>query len=422
MSVIRAICTTEVAIQMVLAVPITIAFVACDDGPMEPPVPDPITIAGTRAATGGLSVEGANMARGFELAVKMLNEAGGIDSREVWLILHDDESDLEKAAEIYREPAAADSIDLLIGPYASSITRAVVPVTEAASRPLVTPLAGSHGIWDGQRREWSVQMMNNARDNLAGAVVVGAKMGAETVALVYENSSFPVSAAEGVRVAAAEHGLTLVMDESFPVGSADHTGLAARARDLGADLFLGGGYTEDAVAFTNAVAGVGYKPLLSSWTIGPGEPDFPDRVGVDQARCVLGNAPWVATLNTSGPLATSATFVERYRVEYGLVAGYIAAAGFGAIELLSEAAKASVPRTGEIDDTAVRDHLFSMSIETVLGPFGVVALDEPDAGSQRLLVRLQVQWQDDGQGGLVQRVVYPDNVAEAEPCTTRSDP
>ena len=78
-------------------------------------------------------------------------------------MLLDDESDPRKAVELYRELVQADSIDLLIGPYASSITNAVVPVAEAAGRPLITPLAGSHRIWEGQSRKWSVQMMNDGR-------------------------------------------------------------------------------------------------------------------------------------------------------------------------------------------------------------------------------------------------------------------
>ena len=376
-----------------------------------------ITIAGTRAETGPLSTEGRNMERGFRLAVEMLNEAGGIGGRSVQLLLRDDRSDPEVAARIYRELAANDSVDLLIGPYASSVTGAVVPVAEAAGRPLITPLAASHTIWDGQNRRWSVQMMNNARDNLSGAVVIGAREGAETVALVYEDSRFPVSAAEGVRDAVAEGGLRLVLDEKYPIGGADHAALAARARTLRADLFMGGGYTDDAVAFTKATADVGYVPLLSSWSIGPGEPDFPDRVGIDLARCVIGNAPWVASLDTSGRLASSAVFVRRYQEAYGVTPGYTAAAGFGAVELLAEAAAATLSGTGEIQEAELRDHLFSKSTETVLGPFGVVPLGEPDAGSQRLLVRLQLQWQDDGRGGLVQRVVYPDGVADGEACS-----
>lgn len=396
------------------------ALAGCRDADTPPAEANPIIVAGTRSATGGLRTEGLNMARGLELAVKMLNETGGIGDREVRLVLHDDRSDPGRAAEIYLELASADSIDLLIGPYGSSITSAVVPVTEAARRPLVTPTASSHSIWEGQSRQWSVQVMNNARDHMGGAVVVGARMGAETVALAYEDSRFPVSVAEGVREAATEHGLVIIVDESFPIGGADPAGLVARAQEVGADLFLGGGYTEDAVAFTGAVAEAGYEPLLSSWTTGPAEPDFPDRVGIGPARCALGNAPWIAGLSTSGPLATNATFVERYVAEYGLEPGYTAAAGFGAIELLTQAARASVDTGGEIDETAVRNHLFSTPTETVLGPFGVTPLGEPDAGSQRLLVRLQIQWQDDGLGGLVQRIVFPDESAEAEPCTARS--
>ena len=389
---------------------------SCNEAAVAPPDMSPITIAGSRAATGSLSAEGLNMERGMRLAVDMLNDAGGIGGRPVQLVLRDDGSDPEAAADIYRELAATDSIDLLIGPYASSVTGAVVPVVEAAGRPLIAPLAASHTIWGGQGREWSVQMLNNARDNLAGAVVVAAREGAETVALVYEDSRFPVSAAAGVRDAVAEQGLTLVMDESYAIGAADHVGLATRARELGADLFLGGGYTPDAIAFTKAVGTVGYNPLLTSWSVGPSEPDFPDRVGKDLARCVIGNAPWVPSLNTSGALATSAVFVSRYEDAHGRVPAYTAAAGFGAVELLVDAARASMVATGEIDDAAVRDHLFNTATETVLGPFGVVPRGEPDAGSQRLLVRLQMQWQDDGQGGLVQRVIHPDAAAESEAC------
>lgn len=292
---------------------LAVAVASCRESlaPPETP-PEPITIAGTRAATGPLRPDGLNMERGIRLAVDMLNEAGGIDGREVRLIMYDDNGDPHTASNLYQELVRTDSIDLLIGPFASSVTQAVVPVAEAAARPLIAPLAGAHEIWGGQHRRWSVQMLNNARENLSGAVVVAAREGARKVALVYEDSRFPVSAAGGVRDVTAEQGLELVMDEAYPVGEADHAALVARARNLGADFLLGGGYTEDAVAFTGAVAEADYHPLLTSWSVGPSEPDFPERVGIEPARCVIGNAPWVASLGTAGLLATSEVFVRRY--------------------------------------------------------------------------------------------------------------
>ncbi|WP_419937810.1 amino acid ABC transporter substrate-binding protein [Candidatus Palauibacter sp.] len=377
--------------------------------------PPPLTVAGTYPATGGLREDGGRMEKGYRLAIEMLNEAGGIDGRKVRLILRDDGSDPRAAAEIYRELADTDSIDLLIGPYASSITDAVAPVVEAAGRPLVAGLASSSAIWEGKGRQWTVQMLNPARDNLAGAAIVAAQKGAETVAMAYEDSRFPVSAAEGVRAAVAQHGLRLVMDEKYPPGGADHAELSARARDLRADLFLGGGYTDDAIAFTRAAAEVGYAPMLMSWAAGPAEPSFPGRVG-ELARCMIGNTPWLPTLRTSGLLADNATFVRRFNETYGEPAGYTAAAGFGTVDLLAQAVNASVAATGEVRDAAIRDFLFRSDAETVLGPYGVVGLGDPGSGSQRRLVRLQIQWQEDGQGGLAQRVIYPLSMAEAEAC------
>ena len=382
-----------------------------------PPDTSPVRIAASRPVSGPLAPEGMNVERGYLLAVRMLNEAGGIGGRLVELVLSDDGSDPQTAAELYRDFVAEESVDLLLGPYASSITQAVVEVTEAAARPLIAPLAASHEIWGDQNRQWTVQMMNNARANLSGAVAVAATEGVETVALVYEDSRFPVSAAEGVRDVVAEHGLDLVLDESYPVGGADHAALTARAEELGADLFLGGGYTADAVAFANAVAAASYYPLLTSWAIGPAEPDWVERVGVDRARCVIGNAPWAASLTTTGPLATNAGFIQAYQEEYGLTPGYTAAAAFATVELLYKAAEAAILESGEIPDSAVRDYLFSNDAETVLGPYGVAPLGDPDAGSQTRLFRKQLQWQDDGEGGLVQRLIHPESVAEAEPCT-----
>ena len=382
-----------------------------------PPDTSPVRIAASRPESGPLVPEGTNVERGYRLAVRMLNEAGGIGGRQVELVLGDDRSDPQTAAGLYREFVADDSVDLLLGPYASSITQAVVEVTEAAARPLVTPLAASHEIWGGKSRRWTVQMLNNARTNLSGAVAVAAAEGAETVALVYEDSRFPVSAAAGVRGAVAEHGLDLVLDEIYPVGGADHAALTARAKELGADLFLGGGYTADAVAFANAVAATSYYPLLTSWSIGPAEPDWVERVGVDRARCVIGNAPWAASLATTGPLATNEGFILAYEKEYGLTPGYTAAAAFAAVELLGKAAEAAMLESGEIPDSAVRDYLFATDTETVLGPYGVAPLGDSDAGSQTRLIRKQLQWQDDGEGGLVQRLIYPHSFAEAEPCT-----
>ena len=73
---------------------------------------DQYRIAGTYPATGILSPDGVNVQKGYALAVDMLNEQGGIAGRPVELILRDDGSSPQAAADIYEEYVADETIDL----------------------------------------------------------------------------------------------------------------------------------------------------------------------------------------------------------------------------------------------------------------------------------------------------------------------
>ncbi len=377
-----------------------------------------ITIAATVSETGIRPQSAGEMGRGYRLGIEMLNEREGIGGRQVQLLSHDDGSDPETAVRLYAEFVADDDIDALLGPFSTPITEAVLAVTEAAGWPLIAPMASAPEVWADRGRQWSVQMLDPASGRLKGAVDLAARNGARTVALIYEDSAFPASLARGVRDAAGANGLAIVLDRSYPVGGADHAALAAAARDAGGDLFIGGGYYQDAVDFTRAMVEAEYSPLVASLSLGPADPQFLGDVG-GLARCVAGPSVWIPAIHTSGFIADSETFVQRYRQAHGSLPGYHAAGGFGAVELLAETIEATLTSSGEIDHAAVRDYLFSVSTETVLGPYSVYSFGSNQAGGQRALTPLQVQWQDDGSGALVQRIIYPDAVADAEPCFLR---
>jgi len=395
----------------------TLAIAGCRDS-VAPEDPRPIVLAATVAETGRFATIGSEVAHGYRLAVEMLNESGGVAGREVTLVLRDDASDPAMAASIYGEYVAADTIDLLLGPYSSPTTEAVADVTEAAAFMLVAPMAAAPTIWAGQNRQWSVQMLNPGPTYLQGSVELAAGNGARTAAVVYEDSQFPASVAEGIREAILDHGMELVLDRSYAANGADHEALVTAARDADADLLIGGGYYDDAVAFTRTVSAVGYTPMLLSLNLGPAQTQFVTELG-DLARCVAGNAPWVSTIRTSGFIADSETMVGRYQAAHGVLPSYYAAGGFGAVELVAEAVDATTADTDEIDGAAVRDYLFSVSTETVLGPFSVYPMGDGQAGAQAALKGLQVQWQDDGAGGLAQKIVHPAAVADAEACWGR---
>lgn len=384
----------------------------------DPPSAGPVVLAATYSETGRFARLGTEMARGYRLAVEMLNDKGGVGGREFRLELRDDASDARTAVRIYREFAASDTIDALLGPYSSPLTEAVIGVAEGAGMPLVAAMASAPRLWAGQGRSWSVQMLNPAPTYLQGSVEVAAGHGARNVALIYEDTPFPMSVAEGVRAAVRTHRMNIVLDRSYPPGRAVHDALVDEARDNAADLFIGGGYYEDAVAFTRAVDGGDYTPMLLSLNVGPARANFVNDVG-DVARCVAGNTPWQPTIRTSGFIADSETMVRRYVAAHSEPPNYYAAGGFGAVELIAEAFDASVGDSGRFDRAAIREYLFAKATETVLGPFQVHPLGDAQAGVQRALKGLRVQWQDDGSGGLERRIVHPAAAADADACFWR---
>ena len=381
------------------------------------PPPGPIVIAAAYSETGRHAELAGAMAHGYRLGVEMLNEKGGIAGRNVRLVLRDDGSDAATSAGLYADFISSDTIHALLGPYSSPITDAALSVAEAAGWPLIAPAAAAPVLWAGKYRRWSVQMLNSGPTFLQGSVELAARLGARTVALVYEDTHFPASVAQGVREAARAHGLDIVMDQGYRVGQMDHEALATVARYAGADLLVGGTYYADGVKLRRAVHAVGYEPLMMSLNF-VARPSFLDDLG-DLARCVTGHTPWLAGIGTSGFIADNETFVRRYVAAHGHEPGHDPAAGFGAVELLAEAIDAAIAATGWPDPAAIRDHLFSTSTETVLGAFSVFPLGDDQSGAQRALTGLQVQWQDDGRGGLVLRILHPASVAETQPCGAR---
>ena len=150
----------------------------------------PLRIAGTYAETGAYSAEGRGVAAGYRLAVEMLNEQGGIGGRTVQLDLRDDASDPDVAADIYRQLAADTAIDLLLSPFSSAVTEAVLPVVEAAGRPFVAapgPRLRSCGKNASASGASSCCRRSGAfRTSRCGWPP---RKGSETVALVWEDSA-----------------------------------------------------------------------------------------------------------------------------------------------------------------------------------------------------------------------------------------
>jgi branched-chain amino acid transport system substrate-binding protein len=100
---------------------------------------DPIQIGYLPALTGPSSATGVGINRGIQLAVKEINDAGGVDGRQLELITRDTQSDPTKAVNGAAELTRGLKVSVVFGPVNSGESLAVVPLLARANTPQVHP-------------------------------------------------------------------------------------------------------------------------------------------------------------------------------------------------------------------------------------------------------------------------------------------
>src|SRR5271154_1509690 len=103
---------------------------------------EPILIGYLPALTGPSSSTGIGINRGVQLAVQEINAAGGIDGRQIELIVRDTQSDPMKAVNGAAELTHAHKVSAVLGPVNSGESLAVVPLLARANTPQIHPCWG----------------------------------------------------------------------------------------------------------------------------------------------------------------------------------------------------------------------------------------------------------------------------------------
>jgi branched-chain amino acid transport system substrate-binding protein len=100
---------------------------------------DPIRVGVLFSTSGATSTIGRSQLQGTLLAIEELNDAGGIDGREVVPVIHDAQSNPAVYAQLAERLILQDKVNVLFGCYMSSSRKAVLPVVEKWNKLLFYP-------------------------------------------------------------------------------------------------------------------------------------------------------------------------------------------------------------------------------------------------------------------------------------------
>lgn len=356
---------------------------------------EPIKIGLTLGLTGKYAVMSDMQMKGIRLWEQDVNERGGLLGREVKLIIYDDKSDPMIAKALYEHLILMDKVDLVLGPYSSEITEAVLLVTEKHGYPVLTAGASADSLWQ-KGYKYAFGIYAPASKYAVGFFEMLAINDYRNIAIVHADDAFSKDIASGAKKWAERFGLKVVLIEGFKKGTKDLRHIAKKAKDSEADALIVCGHLDESINIRLSLKNIGWQPRVYYASVGPAMQDFHDKLGRD-ADYTFSSSQWEPHAMFPNSKEFTNSFIEKYKK----IPSYHAATAYAAGQILEAAVKKAV----SLDKERIRLILSAMDAVTIIGRYGVNR-----TGMQIKHFNLITQWQNGKK-----EIVWPEELRTAKP-------
>jgi len=258
--------------------PAAMPLPAPEPTPSATPAGDGILRIGTVFPTSGaVSFLGPAQIAGVEVAVREINEAGGVLGVPVEVVHRDSGEAASQTAEASFRDLVGQGVDVVIGPTSSAIAQRLVPLALETKVPMISPAATFPAFGDIPDAGFAARTI--PAYDLQG-LALAHELAGKRVALVAVDDELGRSLVTVLERGLAERGGELVLQQFVPAGG-DPAGAIAAARDAGPDaLVLASAYSsfDTSKALITQALGAGFgagRLWLTSQNTGDYNQAFP---------------------------------------------------------------------------------------------------------------------------------------------------
>ncbi|MEY8267267.1 ABC transporter substrate-binding protein [Lachnospiraceae bacterium 64-25] len=337
------------------------ASAAEEDTPAQAADGEVFKIGAIGPSTGSAAVYGLAVQNGADLAIKEINEAGGINGTLIEYNFQDDECDNEKSVNAYN--TLKDwGMQMLVGTTTSGCCIAVAAESANDNLFQITPSGSSVDIINNNDNVYQV-CFTDPNQGVGAAQYIGENAVAQKVAVIYDSSDVYSSGIyEKFVQEAANQSFEIVSAEAFTADNkTDFSVQLQKAKDAGAELvFLPIYYTEASLILTQANA-MDFAPKFF------GCDGLDGILNVENFDTALAEGVMLLT-----PFAADAedeatqSFVSAYVAAYGDTPNQFAADAYDAVYIL----KAAIEKSGAAPSDSVSD-----LCEKLKGAMGEITVD-----------------------------------------------
>ncbi|MCY7366237.1 MAG: ABC transporter substrate-binding protein [Frankiaceae bacterium] len=330
----------------------------------------PIKIGAILDITGPGASLGVPERQTLELLHEQLEAAGGINGREVELLIEDNQSTEDGAAKAMSKLVNEEEVDIVLGASRTGPSLAMRPLAESSQTPMIS-LAANQAIVNGS--EWVFKTAQNDRVVIERMIGYMEQQGYTTIGLARDASGFGEGVQEMFDEIGSDAGISVVATEKFAPDATDFTAQMVNLRNAAADVNVIWGIPPAAGLAQKAYRQLGLEtPVMQSHGIG--NQVFLDTAGAQADGLVapLGRLVVADQLPDDDPQkevieAFIADYTEKFDMSPSTFSGHAYDGWKLAVDALEEVGT---------DPQAIRDHL--EQVEGFVGISGVFTMTPED--------------------------------------------
>ena len=308
---------------------------------------DKVRIGVFMSLTGSTANFGISSVNGIKMAAEEVNAAGGINGKQIELLVQDDRSDASEAATIVTKFVTQDQVHAILGEVASSRSIAAAPIAQNAKIPMLTPSSTNPEVTkkgDFIFRSCFIDPVQGAAIAQFAARTLNAKRAA---LMVDRKNDYSTGLEKVINETFTRMGGQIVATQSYQEGDQDFNAQLTSLKGSNPEVIFVPGYYNDVGLIAKQARDKGITvPLVGG-----------DGWDSSQLYAIGGTA-----LNGSfftnhySPFDTDPKvqkFVSGYKSRYNTTPDALAATAYDAALIMFDAIK----RANSLDGTAIRDAL-----------------------------------------------------------------
>lgn len=341
---------------------------------------DTVKIGFNAPLTGFAASDGKAASLGAQLAVKEINEAGGIMGKTLELIIYDDQASASQSIPIANKLIGQDKVSVGVSGSYSGPTRSAAGIFQEAGVPYISAYAIHPDITKAGGYVFRTSFLGEVQGR-AGAKLVGELLNKKRVVIITLKNDFGKSLAAGFKEKAGDFGISIVNEYEYSIKDRQFGAIVAKVKSDKPDAIYASGYYFTAGPLVSQLRASGVTvPVI-------GQEGYDSQKFIDIAGKAAEGVIITTSLDRDSDVAETRDFIKNFEALAGFKADMVAASAHTAVRVAALAMETAQSQ----EPAKIRDAIANIHMKASTGTIAFNSLGEVMKDVQNQVVR-NGQW------------------------------